>query len=323
MLHDVDLSLPAGHHHRDRRRLGLRQDHPAANRRGIRNPGRRNGFHRGTTGGRRRRIRRRPPARHRLRRAGRRACSRTSPSARTSPTACRAVPQRRRARRVIELLRTVSLDESHAGRRPHELSGGQQQRVALARALARRPALMLLDEPFSALDTGLRASTRKAVAELLTEARVTTLLVTHDQEEALSIADQVAVMREWPVHQGRYPATGLPAARRSVHRRVPRRLRAAAVPRDRRLGGVRPRSHPGARARAGRTGHPDAAPRAAGRHGGVRRRRERGRRDRARLGVPRARRTAHRRSRRGHRADRRPPAQRRPARGATARCDWT
>jgi iron(III) transport system ATP-binding protein len=107
--------------------------------------------------------------------------------------------------RVAELLRTVSLDESHALRRPHELSGGQQQRVALARALARRPALMLLDEPFSALDTGLRASTRKAVAELLTAANVTTLLVTHDQEEALSIAGQVAVMRD-----GRFTKVGTP-----------------------------------------------------------------------------------------------------------------
>ncbi|WP_029114905.1 ABC transporter ATP-binding protein [Mycobacterium sp. URHB0044] len=107
--------------------------------------------------------------------------------------------------RVTELLETVSLDASYAERRPHELSGGQQQRVALARALARRPALMLLDEPFSALDTGLRASTRKAVAELLTEAHVTTLLVTHDQEEALSIADQVAVMRD-----GRFTKVGTP-----------------------------------------------------------------------------------------------------------------
>jgi iron(III) transport system ATP-binding protein len=98
--------------------------------------------------------------------------------------------------RVDELLHTVSLDPSYARRRPHELSGGQQQRVALARALARQPALMLLDEPFSALDTGLRASTRKAVAKLLADAGVTTLLVTHDQEEALSIADQVAVMRD-------------------------------------------------------------------------------------------------------------------------------
>jgi iron(III) transport system ATP-binding protein len=112
--------------------------------------------------------------------------------------------------RVVELLHTVSLDASYAARRPHELSGGQQQRVALARALARKPAVMLLDEPFSALDTGLRASTRKAVSALLTEAGVTTLLVTHDQEEALSIADQVAVMRD-----GRFTKVGTP---QSVYR---------------------------------------------------------------------------------------------------------
>ncbi|EHB45324.1 Fe(3+)-transporting ATPase [Mycolicibacterium rhodesiae JS60] len=106
---------------------------------------------------------------------------------------------------VAELLRTVSLDESLAARRPSELSGGQQQRVALARALARRPIVMLLDEPFSALDTGLRATTRKAVAHTLSEAGVTTLLVTHDQEEALSMADQVAVMRD-----GRFTQVGTP-----------------------------------------------------------------------------------------------------------------
>lgn len=107
--------------------------------------------------------------------------------------------------RVTGLLETVSLDGSYAARRPHQLSGGQQQRVALARALARQPVLMLLDEPFSALDTGLRASTRKAVARLLADAGVTTLLVTHDQEEALSIADQVAVMRD-----GRFTQVGTP-----------------------------------------------------------------------------------------------------------------
>jgi iron(III) transport system ATP-binding protein len=107
--------------------------------------------------------------------------------------------------RVAQLLETVSLDASYACRRPHQLSGGQQQRVALARALARKPELMLLDEPFSALDTGLRASTRKAVARLLADAGVTTLLVTHDQEEALSIADQIAVMRD-----GRFTQVGAP-----------------------------------------------------------------------------------------------------------------
>jgi iron(III) transport system ATP-binding protein len=99
------------------------------------------------------------------------------------------------AARVGELLEMVSLDASMAKRRPHQLSGGQQQRVALARALAREPELMLLDEPFSALDAGLRVATRRAVAKVLNEAGVTTILVTHDQAEALSFADQVAVMR--------------------------------------------------------------------------------------------------------------------------------
>lgn len=97
--------------------------------------------------------------------------------------------------RVQELLEMVSLEASMAKRRPHQLSGGQQQRVALARALAREPELMLLDEPFSALDAGLRVATRRAVAKVLNEAGVTTILVTHDQAEALSFADQVAVMR--------------------------------------------------------------------------------------------------------------------------------
>ncbi len=106
---------------------------------------------------------------------------------------------------VDRLLCTVSLDAAMASRRPSELSGGQQQRVALARALARRPTIMLLDEPFSALDTGLRAATRKAVAHTLSEAGVTALLVTHDQEEALSMADQVAVMQD-----GRFTQVGTP-----------------------------------------------------------------------------------------------------------------
>nr|WP_208381396.1 ABC transporter ATP-binding protein [Paenarthrobacter ilicis] len=97
--------------------------------------------------------------------------------------------------RVQELLEMVSLDASMAKRRPHQLSGGQQQRVALARALAREPELMLLDEPFSALDAGLRVATRRAVANVLNAAGVTTILVTHDQAEALSFADQVAIMR--------------------------------------------------------------------------------------------------------------------------------
>jgi iron(III) transport system ATP-binding protein len=102
----------------------------------------------------------------------------------------------RRDERIAELAYVVGLDKAILKRRPHQLSGGQQQRVALARAMARKPRLMLLDEPFSALDTGLRASMRKAVAELLEQAGIATILVTHDQAEALSFADQVAVMRD-------------------------------------------------------------------------------------------------------------------------------
>lgn len=102
--------------------------------------------------------------------------------------------ERLRKRRVAELLDLVQLDHEYARRQPHELSGGQQQRVALARALARRPAIVLLDEPFSALDTGLRAQTRAAVSSALRAEGVTALLVTHDQGEALSFADQVAIM---------------------------------------------------------------------------------------------------------------------------------
>ena len=113
----------------------------------------------------------------------------------------------KRSQRIHELMHMVALDPAMLTRRPHELSGGQQQRVALARALAQRPRLMLLDEPFSALDTGLRASTRKAVAQLLGAAGITTILVTHDQAEALSFADQVAVMRAGQLAQVGPPHT--------------------------------------------------------------------------------------------------------------------
>ena len=107
--------------------------------------------------------------------------------------------------RIAELMDSVALDANMARRWPHELSGGQQQRVALARALAQQPRLMLLDEPFSALDTGLRSAMRKMVARLLSDAGITTVLVTHDQAEALSFADQLAVMR-----QGRLVQSGPP-----------------------------------------------------------------------------------------------------------------
>jgi iron(III) transport system ATP-binding protein len=110
-----------------------------------------------------------------------------------------------RQARIVELMDSVALDANMARRWPHELSGGQQQRVALARALAQQPRLMLLDEPFSALDTGLRAAMRKMVARLLSDAGITTILVTHDQSEALSFADQLAVMRQGRLVQSGHP----------------------------------------------------------------------------------------------------------------------
>jgi len=105
--------------------------------------------------------------------------------------------QRRAAHgRVAEVLDLVELPASLLDRPPHELSGGQQQRVALARALAPSPGLVLLDEPFSSLDAGLREETGRAVVRALRATGAAALIVTHDQGEALSLADQVAVMRD-------------------------------------------------------------------------------------------------------------------------------
>lgn len=104
--------------------------------------------------------------------------------------------QRRAHHRVGELLELVGLPASYAERPPQSLSGGEQQRISVARALAPSPALVLLDEPFSSLDAGLRAETRQAVANALAAVGATGLLVTHDQPEALSMGHRVAVLRE-------------------------------------------------------------------------------------------------------------------------------
>ncbi|MDI6908675.1 ABC transporter ATP-binding protein [Nocardioides sp.] len=115
--------------------------------------------------------------------------------------------RRRPHERVAEMLELVDLPAALATRYPHHLSGGQQQRVALARALAARPSLVLLDEPFSSLDAGLREETGRAVVDALRATGSAALLVTHDQGEALSLADQVAIMSHGRFLQAAAPRT--------------------------------------------------------------------------------------------------------------------
>ncbi len=110
-----------------------------------------------------------------------------------------------RAERVAELLGLVGL-EGLGKRLPHQLSGGQQQRVALARALAASPDLLLLDEPFSNLDPGMRNRVRTEVRQIIASLGITAIFVTHDQEEALSLAQEVAVMLDGRIVQHCLPA---------------------------------------------------------------------------------------------------------------------
>lgn len=112
----------------------------------------------------------------------------------------RGVGQAQRRSRAAELLDLVGLPQL-ADRYPHQMSGGQQQRVALARALALRPRVLLLDEPLSALDAKVRLNLREEIRRLQQELGITTLFVTHDQEEALSMADRVAVLRSGRLEQ--------------------------------------------------------------------------------------------------------------------------
>ena len=110
-----------------------------------------------------------------------------------------------RRARAVELLGLVGLDE-HVAKYPHQLSGGQQQRVALARALAIEPRVLLLDEPLSALDAKVRAELRDQIRALQQRLAITTVFVTHDQEEALSMADRVCVMSRGRAEQVATPA---------------------------------------------------------------------------------------------------------------------
>ncbi|WP_199258314.1 ABC transporter ATP-binding protein [Paracoccus binzhouensis] len=115
------------------------------------------------------------------------------------------VARAERAGRVAEMLELIGLPDL-GGRYPWQLSGGQQQRVALARALAPRPRVLLLDEPLSALDAKIRVSLRNQIREIQQQLGITTIFVTHDQEEALSISDRIVVM-----HKGVADQTGTPA----------------------------------------------------------------------------------------------------------------
>jgi iron(III) transport system ATP-binding protein len=111
---------------------------------------------------------------------------------------------RPRLERVTECLELVGLGHRRDAY-PHELSGGERQRVALARALATDPEVVLMDEPFASLDTALRASLRNEVVQILRESEASALLVTHDQQEALSVADTIVLMRDGRVEQAGEP----------------------------------------------------------------------------------------------------------------------
>jgi putative spermidine/putrescine transport system ATP-binding protein len=116
------------------------------------------------------------------------------------------VPKSDRQKRIAEVLRLVGL-EDYASRRPRQLSGGQQQRVAVARALATRPGVLLLDEPLSNLDAKLRREMRTELRALQKELGITAVFVTHDQEEAMSMSDRIAVLNGGRIEQIGAPET--------------------------------------------------------------------------------------------------------------------
>jgi putative spermidine/putrescine transport system ATP-binding protein len=143
-----------------------------------------------------------------------------------------AASRRRRAREALEMVSLGHLGERYA----HQLSGGQQQRVALARALVTRPRVLLLDEPLSALDAKVRVQLRDEIRRIQTELGITTLFVTHDQEEALAVADRVAVMNAGNIEQigtpeelYTSPATPFVANFVGLSNRVPAELKGGVV----------------------------------------------------------------------------------------------
>ena len=182
--------------------------------------------------------------------------------------------------RVAELVRLVRLDGLER-RRPHELSGGQRQRVALARALAIRPRVLLLDEPFGALDAQVRKELRRWLRQFHDRIGLTTLFVTHDQEEALELADQVVVMRNARIEQTgapqdiydepayficlRIPWRGQQAAGRALHPAA----RDRAEVRGRGGGGPDGAAQPLVRGRPVRAGERGSGARSGRRVGGV------------------------------------------------------
>ena len=131
--------------------------------------------------------------------------------------------RRRRAEAALEMVRLPD----HGERKPAQLSGGQRQRVALARAIVNEPEVLLLDEPLGALDLKLRQEMQLELKRIQREVGITFIFVTHDQEEALTMSDRLAVMNDGPDRAARHPGRGLRAPRQRVRRRLHRRLEPA------------------------------------------------------------------------------------------------